>query len=814
MIVKKIKNPSKSASKTMRVNGLATYIASPEKTNVDEKCVYQGSCGFLTESFEAQKAEMLALAQEAVRSRDPINHYVMSWKENEHPSPGQVEEAVAIFLKEMGLENHQAIYGLHADTANLHLHLMVNRVHPDSLKVIKPNRGFDIEAAHRAIARIEHVQGWERERHGRYRVLDTGEVERGRSGLPSELQSEQATQDLVEVHVERQQERQRQPEQSKRDMEERTGEKSAERIAIEEAGPVLREAKSWAEVHRELANNGMRYEKVGSGAVVFVGEIGVKASRTDRAASLLKMEKRLGKFAPAVALAGNSVGDLVGNSIALPAALPETLSAANSGVARNAGDEAVLLRSPRSPMPIAKGVAEWPEYIGGRRAHYATKTVAVTEQKGRHLLERQALSEVQKATRRDILVNGPDAGKQSYQGVWKGKGELRQAMQSILAAEQAGERATLKDRHQRERELLRERFAPYPDFEVWLRERGQPELAERWRYRDRDREVGRENARASEYGTGDSGREIGRIIGVGLENESSENSISVVAAPRDIRNYVARIHGREVHYSRRMMRGSADRGLGDSAQVAFVDKGREIQVRDWHNADSLLAALQLSAQKWGELRVSGSDDYKARCAALAVEHGFRIVNPELQEQIAQGRQAKRPMSRKNEQVVPRSDVSAREFRENLPGTLADIYRRHYDDVIGRQERREHSQKTRVDPSRVDAMIAVRMRVTGHDQATIREALLQSSPSAHGRTATDGRDWRHYAERTTAYAFGPAGTRRLEQLAPYREKWERLEGRERGALALDRSRHSPAHEGPELERENTPHRGRRGPSLNR
>ncbi|WP_083638074.1 TraI/MobA(P) family conjugative relaxase [Caballeronia sordidicola] len=770
MIVKKVKNPSKSASKAMRVNGLADYIASPEKSNADEKCVYQGSRGFLTDGLEAQKAEMLALAQEAVRSRDPINHYVMSWKENEQPSPAQIEEAIGIFLKEMGLEDHQAIYGLHADTANLHLHVMVNRVHPDSLKVVKPNRGFDIEAAHRAIARIEHVQGWERERHGRYQVLDTGEVERGRES--------------VRLGVDRL----RQPEQAKRDMEERTGEKSAERIAIEEAAPVLKEATSWAEVHCGLAEKGMRYEKVGSGAVVFVGDVGVKASRTDRAASLSKMEKRFGAFAPA----------------------------ADQAAERTVDNREVGLRSPKPIAEGAEGLAGWSDYIDGRRAHYAAKTVAVEEQEPRHLLERRRLSGAQKSVRRDILVNGSDAGKRSRQGVWKGKGELRQAMQSILAAEQAGERASLKDRHQSERELLRERFAPYPDFEVWLRERGQPELAEQWRYRDRDRETGKSLQQGDNRGVGqgvervpaDQGHEVARIKAAGVER--GQNSMSVVAVPRGIRNYVAHIHGREVHYSRRDAVESASSGSG-FAVVAFVDKGREIEVHDSHSDDSLLAALELAAQKWGEFSVSGSDDYKARCAALAVEHGFRIVNPELQERIEQGLLAKSKLSREMERDAP---GFATTLGASLPGSLGDVYRRHYEDVVGRQERREHAGKGHVDPSRVDAMIAVRMRITGHDQAAVQEALRQCSPGAHGRSVGDGRNWNHYAERTAQYAFSPAGTRRFDQLGQYRTQWEKLEVRETGALNVERSRRDLSREKPEIEQEDQKRQERGGPGLSR
>ena len=80
------------------------------------------------------------------------------------------------------------------------------------------------------------------------------------------------------------------PGQRQVDMEHRTGEKSALRIAIEAGAPILRRAQSWEQLHRELAEADLRYEKTGSGATVFVGDIGVKASSVDRQASLSKLQ--------------------------------------------------------------------------------------------------------------------------------------------------------------------------------------------------------------------------------------------------------------------------------------------------------------------------------------------------------------------------------------------------------------------------------------------------------------------------------------------------------------------------------------------
>ena len=278
MIAKKIANPRKSAPKAVRIRLLADYVRNPETESATEKCVYAGARGFLTNTPAAQTAEMIALAEGAVRSRDPITHFVFSWALGEHPTNQQVEECVDILEDEMELRGHQIIYGLHVDTKNSHLHVVVNRVIDDEetghYRVHEINRGFDIEAVHRVGARIEAAQGWSVEANKRYRVREDGSLER------------------TVVSKERPQS----PGQRELDAERRTGTKSASRIAIEQAAPVIANACSWAELHDGLAAIGMRYEKKGSGAVVLVNSIPVKASRVARPAALKQLEKRLGVF--------------------------------------------------------------------------------------------------------------------------------------------------------------------------------------------------------------------------------------------------------------------------------------------------------------------------------------------------------------------------------------------------------------------------------------------------------------------------------------------------------------------------------------
>ena len=80
--------------------------------------------------IEYAATEMQALASLNSRCKDPVFHFILSWREFELPTNEQADEAVGIALSELGLEDCQAVWGLQADTENRHVHVVVNRVHP------------------------------------------------------------------------------------------------------------------------------------------------------------------------------------------------------------------------------------------------------------------------------------------------------------------------------------------------------------------------------------------------------------------------------------------------------------------------------------------------------------------------------------------------------------------------------------------------------------------------------------------------------------------------------------------------------------
>ena len=101
------------------------------------------------------------------------------------------------------------------------------------------------------------------------------------------------------------------------------------------------------------------------------------------------------------------------------------------------------------------------------------------------------------------------------------------------------------------------------------------------------------------------------------------------------------------------------------------------------------------------------------------------------------------------------------------GSAVKAYQAHYQDVLQRTGG--------ADLSRVDAMIAVRLRITGHSQEAIAGTLRQCAPAI--REVPEGRNWEDYAQRTARYAFSLPADRQAATLEKYRERWIRLEGRE-------------------------------------
>jgi hypothetical protein len=391
-VIGKIPDKRKDGKSSFR--DLVAYCASKDPSKV----LHVGYQNLM--SPETAALEMEALATDNKRCKDPVFHAILSWREMEIPTPEQADEAVRIALKELNLENCQALWVLQNDTQNRHVHIVANRIDPETGRAIIPANGWTYKALERAARKIELIQGWESEQSGFYSVTENGEiVEKKRRDEPAISTSA-------------------------RDGEAHTAIKSAERIAQEIAAPIIREAKSWQELHKRLAEQGITFEAKGSGAILRIGDVAVKASKASRDASMSKLVARLGEYA----------------------SRPEGTVIAN-----------------RDPEPVERAAksgvkSEWERFKAAREAYFRDKKEENTALTERHKKERASLRERQKTERERTLA-----------GSWKGRGAILNRSRSVMAARQQGGKLDLLDRQWREIGAFREKYPRrFVNFKTWL----------------------------------------------------------------------------------------------------------------------------------------------------------------------------------------------------------------------------------------------------------------------------------------------------------------------------------------------------------
>jgi len=416
MIGKHIPSPKKHSS----FKGLNDYITGKSKRRLEEqgeKIAYSDCINLA--SVETATVEMESLAFQNKRCKDPVMHLLLSWRENETPTEGQVREAVKITLDEMNLSQCQTLYSLHQNTDNLHLHICVNRIDPDTHKAVTPAGGWTRRAMERAARKIEAAQGWQTEENTWSEVNEQGE----------------AIQKLIRAGN-------KIPQQVK-DVENLTGEQSAIRKAQEALSNVLEKVSDWGEFHAATQQNGIEYRKKGSGAILQVGDITIKASSVSRNFALNKLEKHFGAYQPP----NVQIDEAEKTKINSPAQLVENEY------------ENVL----------------WPRYMTAKTEH----------DRNRRLLT-NPLSVRQKNERQDLKNHHRKERSELYKSLG-GKGFTRRHINmqsSILAARHGAETARMKKQHKAEREKLMQTSEIFMSYESWLRGKGFHDFADNWRHRN------------------------------------------------------------------------------------------------------------------------------------------------------------------------------------------------------------------------------------------------------------------------------------------------------------------------------------------
>jgi hypothetical protein len=249
------------SSKGQSFRALARYLAAGRSGEERERVEWSAGRNLPTADPELASVFMRATAEQNVRVERPVYHLVLSFDPGDAVDRGTMEQIADRVLEQLGLSEHQAVVVAHGDRAHPHVHVLANRVHPETGRV------WDLAFDYRAIQEVLRVE----------------ERARGMREVPGTL-FQLPDQEPPEIAVIAGGERRRA---------ERLGtEPLLERVR--QLRDVLSEASSWPELEARLAVEGMWLERRGRGLVVTDGGSSVRASRVGPELSLTRLEARFG----------------------------------------------------------------------------------------------------------------------------------------------------------------------------------------------------------------------------------------------------------------------------------------------------------------------------------------------------------------------------------------------------------------------------------------------------------------------------------------------------------------------------------------
>lgn len=524
--------------------------------------------------------EMLAVADMNGRVKDPVYHAVISWQRDEKPTNRQAFEACQDAMKAIGMQDHQFVAAVHRDTDNHHVHLMVNRVNPETYKAVYPDRDF--YKLDRTMREIELSQGWKHD-NGPFSVheKDGNKVVDWAKSSAKEYRKEQAERRI------------RRPTKVK-DMEQHTGNESLYTYAQAEpkndAKAVLQKSdSSWQSLHRALSKHGLELRPTSDK---------MNAFRVHSAA-----DPRICIKASAMELGGGKLIKQLG-----PYEQFQIRDFDRDAEEKQIYSKYRPLRDPAKRTENREKRAEERAELRGKYDGFvdewkATKAPAKAELVNSQKLRRKSLTDQFKATREAIRTSGLD-------------GNQRKALTSVAAFTVAAKRDELKAIIKAENTSFKKEKCPcYRDWVTDRAEAGDPAAIAQLRgfaYADK-----RKGKRQEELNITD--------VKQPYFAATSDSDLDP-ARPARLSERVTWAVDRST--------GAVNYSVND--RLAFRDEGQRITFnKDSRNdADSIELGLLLAKEKFGAVAVYGGQEFRDRVLATAVERRLdvRFADPELEQQ--------------------------------------------------------------------------------------------------------------------------------------------------------------------------------------
>lgn len=135
MIVKKVAKMQKEGGGSF--GGLADYLMDVKHDKEKVREFHFTNCNGGDE-YDMNIKEITATQLiNTTAKTDKTYHLVVSFQEDENPSIETMRSIEAELVKSIGYENHQRLSVIHDNTNNLHMHIAINRVDPETLSCTK-----------------------------------------------------------------------------------------------------------------------------------------------------------------------------------------------------------------------------------------------------------------------------------------------------------------------------------------------------------------------------------------------------------------------------------------------------------------------------------------------------------------------------------------------------------------------------------------------------------------------------------------------------------------------------------------------------
>ena len=283
---------------------LAAYLVHGRSGFEEGRIGWASARNLPTADPELAATLMRATAAQNVRVEKPVYHLALAFDPGDPVDRATMERVADRVLERLGLERHQALVVAHRDREHPHLHILVNRVHPETGKVW--DRWQDMPAIQEVLRAEERALGL-RAVPGHLHVREIDRVEERAIGAESSRLAGRPDERLPGRELARPTEQMVGTEAGKPPLSERSAGSPATQAEAERAAdqrglvararallPAVREAGTWEDVDRTLSGAGLRLERRGSGLVVTDGERYAKASGVGPDLTLRRLEARLG----------------------------------------------------------------------------------------------------------------------------------------------------------------------------------------------------------------------------------------------------------------------------------------------------------------------------------------------------------------------------------------------------------------------------------------------------------------------------------------------------------------------------------------